>query len=124
VAAFREGRARVQEPLGHVVEDVLVFGQEELLEDKADARGPQGRELPIVQEGHVEAGEQHAAIGRPVQRAHQVQQRGLARPGRAYDGKKLPLADGEADASQGLHRRLDRVDLGRSLELEDRRRQL
>ena len=38
---------------------------------------------PVGHRGRVQAGDAHRPGGRPVQRAHQVQQRGLARPGRA-----------------------------------------
>ena len=40
--------------------------------------------------GHVQPGDPHRAAGRLVQGAHQVQQRGLARPGRADDRRPVP----------------------------------
>ena len=40
--------------------------------------------------GHVQAGDPHRPAGGPVQGAHQVQQRGLARPGRAGRPRPVP----------------------------------
>ena len=56
-----------------------MLGQEELLEDEPDAGGPQEGDLAVGQRGHVDAGEAHRARAGPVERAHQVQQGGLAR---------------------------------------------
>ena len=55
LAAVGKRCTGVKEPVGHVVENALVLGQEELLEDEPDARGAQGRKLPVAQPGHVEA---------------------------------------------------------------------
>ena len=40
--------------------------------------------------------------GRPVQAAEQVEQRGLARAGRAHQGDEVPFLDGQRHALQGL----------------------
>ena len=97
-----------------------MLGQEELLEDEADPGGPQRRELPVGQHGHVEARDQHPAAARAVEGAHQVEESGLARPRRAHDGDQLPLVDAEADPPQSLDGGLDGVGLGDPLELQDR----
>ena len=117
---FGLGDPGVEEAVGHVVEHALVLGQEELLEHEADPGGPQRGQLPVGEPLDVEAGDAHVAGGGPVQGAHQVQQGGLARPRRADDAHQLALGDGEADASQGGHRRLARVDLGHLVDLEHR----
>ena len=50
--------------------------------------------------GDVQAGDPHRPGRGPVQGAHQVQQRRLARPRRPDDGDQLALGDGEADPAQ------------------------
>ena len=70
----------VEEPVGHVLGDGGVLGQEELLEHEPDPGGPQRGQVAVAHLGHVEAGEAHDAGGRPVQGAHEVEQGGLARP--------------------------------------------
>ena len=47
----------VEEPVGHVVKDGLVLGEEELLEHEADLGRPQRGELPVGQGRHVETGQ-------------------------------------------------------------------
>ena len=59
LASLGERHAGVEQPVGDVVERALVLGQEELLEDEADARRAQRRELPV---GHL------AATSSPVMR--------------------------------------------------------
>ena len=70
----------VEEAVGHVVEDALVLGQEELLEHEADPGRSQRRELPVGQRGHVETGDRRTAGGRAVKGAHQMEEGRLARP--------------------------------------------
>src|SRR5207249_3036156 len=60
----------------------------------------------------------HAAAG-PLERAHDVQERGLARPGWPDDGDQLAPPDGEGHAAEGGHRRLLAVDLGHTLQLQN-----
>ena len=99
----------------------LVLGQEELLEDEADPRGPQRRQLTVCQCGDVEPRDQHPAGGRAVEGAHQMEEGRLTGPRRPDDGEQLPLVDGEADPAQSLDGRLDGVGLCDPLELQDRR---
>ena len=112
----------VEQPVGHVVEHGLVLGKEELLEHEADPRRPQCGQLPVGHPGDVQAGDAHRAGGRPVQGAHQVQQRGLARPGRADDGGQLPGAHCQAHLVQCRHRRRPGVHLGHLLKFQYRNR--
>ena len=98
-----------------------MLGQEELLEDETDPRGPQRRQLTVGQRGDVEPRDQHPAGGRAVEGAHQMEEGRLARPRGPDDGEELPLVDGEADPPQSLDGRLDGVGLGDLLELQDRR---
>jgi hypothetical protein len=48
-----------------------------------------------------------------------VQQRGLARPGRADDADQFAMRDGEAHLAQRGHRWLTRVGLGHPVDLQD-----
>src|SRR5205807_671879 len=57
---------------------------------------------------------------RPLERADDVQKRGLARPGRPDDGDQLALPDAERHSAQGVDRRLRAVDLRDPLQLEHR----
>ena len=68
----------------------LVLGQEELLEHKPDPRGPQPGQLPVAQAATSSPASRTPPLRRPVQRARQVQQRGLARPRRARRWRPAP----------------------------------
>ena len=114
------GDPGVEEAVGHVVEHALVLGQEELLEHEADPGGPQRGQLPVGEPLDVEAGDADVPGAGPVQGAHQMQQRGFARPRRAHDPHQLALLDGERDSPQGGHRWVARVDLGHLVDLEHR----
>ena len=61
----------------------------------------------------------HAAGG-PLQRADDVQERGLARSGGPDDRHQLAPPDGEGRPSQGGHRRLLIIDLGHPSQFQDR----
>jgi len=60
-----------------------------MLEDEAEMTGSQGGELPVAKVHGVVAVEQNLTGGGRVERAHQVQQGGLARPGCSDDGQRL-----------------------------------
>ena len=97
-----------------------MLGQEELLEDEPDLPGPQPRQLAVAQPRRVDpADPDHAAAG-PLQRPHDVQERGLARPGGPDDRHQLAPPDGEGHPPQGGHRRLLAVDLGHPVQLQHR----
>ena len=83
------GDAGVEQPVGDVLPHRGVFGQEELLEDEPDLPGPQQRQLAVAQPRRVDPTDpDHAAAG-PLQRPHDVQERGLARPGGPDDRHQL-----------------------------------
>jgi hypothetical protein len=77
--------------------DVLERGQGrdqvELLEHEAEGREPQVGELPIPEDAQIVALEQDAAGSGTVERAEQLQQRGLAGPARSLEGDELPGVD-------------------------------
>ena len=58
---------------------------------------------------------------RPIERAHQVEERRLARARRPDDRDELALVDGEAHAAQRLDGGLARIDLRHRVDLEHRR---
>ena len=119
-AAQSDRRARVEQAVGDVVQRGRVLGQEELLEDEADAGGAQRGELPVGQARDVEPGHLHAPGAGTVERAQQVQQRRLPGPGRADDRHQLTLADGEADLAQRGDRRAAGIGLGHLLDSQNR----
>ena len=98
-----------------------MLGQEELLEDEPDACRPQVGHFVVGHRGDVQPGDPHPAAGRPVERAHQLQQGGLARSRRADDPDQLTLAEGEVHPAQGLDGWLARIGLGHVVELEHSR---
>ncbi len=112
----------VQQPVGDVAQHALVLGEEELLEHEPDPRRPQRGQLPVGHPRHVQAGDPDGPGGRLVQGAHQVQQRGLARPRRADHRRQLPGRHRQAHLIQRPHRRLPRVHLRHLLQLQHRHR--
>src|SRR5580704_4968857 len=119
-AALGGPPAPVEQTGGDVVEHGQPVEQEELLEDEAKAAGPQARQLRVGHGRGVLPGDPDHAAGGPFQGAHHVQQGALARPGRADDGDQLALADPQADARQGHHRRVTGVLLYHASQLQDR----
>src|ERR1700722_11282016 len=119
-AALGGPPAPVEQALGDVVEHGQPVEQEELLEDEAQAAGPQARQLRVGHGRGVLPGDPDHATGGPFQGAHHVQQGALARPGRADDGDQLALADPQIDAGQGADRRVTGVFLYHVGQLQDR----
>ena len=114
------GDAGVEQPVGDVLPHRGMFGQEELLEDEPDLPSPQQRQLAVAQPRRVDpADPDHAAAG-PLQRPHDVQERGLARPGGPDDRHQLAPPDGEGHPAEGGHRRLLTVDLGHPIQFQNR----
>ena len=111
----------VEHPFGDILERALVLGEEELLEDKADSRRAQRRQLAVGQLGDVEPGNAHDPAAWPVERPDQMQQRRLARARRTDDGEQLAGADAEADPIERRDRRLGRINLAHAVQLEHRR---
>ena len=120
LAALLEGDARVEEPVGHVVQHGGVLGQEELLEDEPDSRGPQIGDVVVGHGGDVQPRDPNMAAGGSVEGSHQLQQGGLARPRGADDPDQLPLADGEVHPAQGLDGWLAGITLGHVVDFEHR----
>jgi hypothetical protein len=102
-AALVGRRAAVEQAMGDVVQRGHPVDQEELLEDEADRPRAQPCQLAVVEVVDVGAGHRDAARGRAVERAHDVQQRRLARARGADDGDQLAVADLEAHAVERAH---------------------
>ena len=120
---FAAADAGVEQTGGDVLEGGEPFDEVELLEHEPDAPAAQSSQLGVAQSTDVVAVDAHPTGGRPVQRADDVDQRRLARPGRPDDGHQLAVADREVDAAQRRHRWCGRVGLGDRLQLQcgDRR---
>ena len=86
-----------------VLERARAREQVEALEDEADALAAEARAIRLVEPGDVDALEEVAAAGRPVEAAEDRHQRRLARARGAHDGDELARFDGEADAAQRVH---------------------
>jgi hypothetical protein len=113
---LRRTPPRVQQPSGDVVERGHPVEQEELLEDEADPMGADGRELRLPHRRHVVPGDAHDAARGALERAHDVQQRGLARAGRPDHRRELPRGDRQRDAVEDVDR--PGIGLPHAVELE------
>ena len=120
LAALGLPPAPVEEAVGDVVEHAQPIEQEELLEDEAEAPGPQPRELSVGHGRSVLTRDAEHAAGGSVQGAHHVEQGALPRPGRADDGDQLTVVDAQVDAGQGHDGRVAGVLLHHVDQLEDR----
>lgn len=78
--AFPERHARVQEPVGDVVDGVASRREMEVLEHEADVAGAECGEPLVGERGHVVSGDPYGAAGGLVEGAHDVEHRGLAGP--------------------------------------------
>jgi hypothetical protein len=123
-----EHRPRAATPLGHreprvhqAGGDVLERGhpvqQEELLEHEPDAPRPQAGQLAVAERADVVAGHLEPAARRPVERAHDVQERGLPGARRPDDRHQLALPYPERHAAQRVH--ASGIGLVHRVELED-----
>ena len=101
--AARSRRAAVEQALRDVLQRGHPVDQEELLEHEADRGRAQPRELAVVEVGDVDAGHADAPARRAIERAHDVQQRRLARARRADDADELAILDLEADSVERPH---------------------
>jgi hypothetical protein len=68
----------------------------EELEDEAEDLAAQPGQRPVVEVVIAAAVDLHAAAGRPVERAEDVEQGALAGPGRAHDGDELAVGHRES----------------------------
>jgi hypothetical protein len=107
-------QAGVQQPGGDVLERRHRLEQKELLEHEPDVPGAQPGQLAVVERADVVAGDLQPPARGSLERAHDVQQRRLARARRADDGQQLAPRDVQRDAAQRLHAAgvglLDRVE--------------
>ncbi len=118
-AALGRGHAAVEQPGGDVVDRGQAFQQDELLEDHAEPVRAHPGELPVAEPFDRLSGDAHRAAGRPVQPGGQVEQGGLAGPGRAEDGDQVTAVHGERDPAQRLDRWCAGVDLADVAEFQN-----
>src|SRR5580693_801857 len=111
----------IQQPVGDVVQHLLVLGQEELLEHESDPGRAQCRQLSVLHLRHADSGHPHGPAGRLVQGTHQVQHCGLARSGRAHDGRQIAGRYRQADVIQRPDRRRPGIQLADPVQLKHRR---
>ena len=100
--------ARVQQAVGDVVERGVGLEQVELLKDEADAPRAQPRERALGRAREILARDAHDTAARALERAHDVEQRRLARARGPDDRAELTLVHREAHAAK-------RVDVARVL---------
>ena len=104
----------------HVLERGAVAEQMEGLEHEADAPRSQRGALVLAQRRGVDAVDQVGARGGAVEAPEDVEQRGLAGPGRPYDRDPVAGVDVEVDAAQRLHGRVAAVGAADAAQLHDR----
>src|SRR5262249_15712221 len=114
------GDAGVEQPVGDVLPHRGMLGEEELLEHEADLARPQQRQLTVAQPRGVDPTDPDNATAGPLERPDDVQERGLARPGRPDDHHQPGPPDGKGHPPEGGHRRLLPVDLGHPIQLQNR----
>ena len=118
--ALARGDTGVEQAVGDVVERGVRLEQMELLEDEADAPRAQRGERALGCAGDVLARDAHDAAARSLERAHDVQQRRLARARRPDDRAQLALVNRQAHTAQRLH--VAGIVLGDIAQLEHARR--
>jgi hypothetical protein len=117
--ALDEGSPKVHEqPVGDVVQDGLVLGQEVLLEHKPKLGCPQPSQLLIGQGGYVQPRHPDPPAAGPVQGPGHVQQGGLARPGRPEHAHQIPRRHLKAHPPQRGHGRKPGMGLGYLVQLQ------
>ena len=79
-------------------------------------RALQRRQVAVGGAGDVGPGDPHEPAGGPFERAHDVQQRRLARAGGSDDRAQLAVFDGQVDAPQRLHAAVVALDDVRQLQ--------
>ncbi len=104
-ATLALGQSLVHPAEHHVLERRAVRQQVERLEHEPEPLGAQPRPFALGQVRHVAAVELVDAGARAVEQAEHVEQRRLARTGRADDGDVLAGGDREIDAAQRPYRR-------------------
>ena len=87
------------EPEGHVVDEIAVGEQAEVLEDHAHAVAAQVEQLPLVGGGDVELADPHRAGGRLDEAGQAADERRLAAAGQTHDDEHLAGVDVEVDVT-------------------------
>src|SRR5581483_6150600 len=97
-------RKPVAEEVGqeHVLQRRQGRQQVEALEDEADLRMPQRRQLGVAHRAQIAAEDPRLALERPVQAAEKVEQRALAAPALPLDRDELAAAHAQVHAAQQL----------------------
>jgi hypothetical protein len=103
LTALAQWRARVQHPVGYVVERGHRLLQVKALEHEPDLVRPPAGEVDIGRLHDVVACNLHRAAARSLERAEDRQHRGLARAGRPDDGDLVAGGDLDAHAAQRPH---------------------
>ena len=98
--ALAERQAGVEQAVGDVVERRPAVEQEELLEHEPDRARPERRERAVGELGRRMPVDPDRPGRRPLERPEDVEERRLARAGRADDRDELALLDRERDAAQ------------------------
>ncbi len=87
----------------HVFERGEIWDEMKLLEDEADFLGAKAREAGFVKPRDIDAIDERAAGGGRVEPAENIDQRGLARAGRAHDRDPFARIDAERHAVERAH---------------------
>src|SRR6202035_4376489 len=95
-------RAGIEQAVGDVLEGTVCLEQVELLEDEADPACAERRERGIGGACDVRAPDAPDPARRAFERAHDVQQRRLARSRRPDDRAQLALLDADVHAAQSF----------------------
>ena len=89
------------QPEGHVVDEITVGEQAEVLEDHAHAVAAQVEQLALVGGRDVELADPHRAGRRLDEAGQAADERGLPAPGQAHDDEHLAVGDVEIDLPDG-----------------------
>ena len=89
------------QPEGHVVDEVTVGEQAEVLEHHAHAMAAQVEQLAFVGSRDVDAADLHRARGRLDEARQAADERGLPAPGQAHDDEHLAVGNVEVDLADG-----------------------
>ena len=91
------------QPEGHVVDEITVGEQAEVLEHHAHAMAAQVEQLAFVGGRDVEAADPHRSGRRLDEAGQAADERGLPAPGQAHDDEHLAVGDVEIDLADRDH---------------------
>jgi hypothetical protein len=103
-ATVGDSHALVEQPLGHVLDNVHVFEEEIALKYEPQMPGPLRGQLSIVELRGVLSGDAYGPTGRPFERPGHMEERGFSRPRRSDDGDELPKLEVQRDVVKGNDR--------------------